>query len=54
MKTAELKLYNRSKTHIRFPNIISKQQILHKFVDILLLTASGMGIAAMLMLIAVL
>ena len=52
MKSATL-IY-RPKTQVHCPNAAIRRQMLHKFVDILLLTASGMGIAAMLMLIAVL
>ena len=54
MKTAELKLCNPTKTPIPLSNTTFKRQLLHKVLDILLLAASGMGIAAMLMLIAVL
>ncbi len=54
MKTAELKLYIRPKTQLPCPNTTAKRQVLHKLLDILLLTASGMGIAAMLMFMAVL
>ena len=44
----------RPKVQVPYPNAATKRQLLHKFIDILLLTASGMGIAAMLMFIAVL
>lgn len=52
MKTATA-TYN-SRVQVPYPNAITKRQILHKVLDILLITASGMGIAAMLMFIAVL
>ena len=54
MKTAELKLYNRPKTQLRYPNAATRQEVLHKVLDGLLLAASGMGIAAILLLVAVL
>ena len=54
MKTAELKLYTRPKTKLPYPNAATRQEILHRVVDGLLLAASGVGIAAVLLLVAVL
>lgn len=54
MKTAQLKLYNRPKKQLPYPNAATRQEILHKVTDALLLAASGVGIAAILLLVAVL
>ena len=37
-----------------FPNAAGRRQVLHKFLDILLIAASGVGLAAALMLLLVL
>lgn len=52
MKTATVTY--RPKVQVPYPNAAAKGQLLHKVLDILLITASGMGIAAMLMFIAIL
>lgn len=52
MKTAVMT--QRSYTAIPYPNAASRRQIAHKFLDFLLVTASCAGIAAMVLLLAVL
>ncbi len=54
MKTTLYKAYNRPVTPIPYPNAATRREILQKLLDTALVAASGMGIAAMLLLITVL
>ena len=54
MKTIAYKPYYRPVTAARYPNAATRREILQKALDTLLLAASGMGIAAVLLLIMVL
>lgn len=54
MKTAVYKSYCRPIAPISYPNAATRQEVLHKLLDTALVTASGMGIAAILLLFAVL
>lgn len=48
MKT--ITAYERNRTYIPYPNSATRQQIIRRVVDGLLMAASGVGIAAMLLL----
>jgi len=50
MKTAICKANNHYANRPAYPNAITRSEIIHKVLDLLLVTASGMGIAAMLLL----
>lgn len=51
MKAAILKRrFNRFVNYAPYPNAITPRQMFHKVLDILLVTASGAGIAAIVML----
>ena len=52
MKTAVCKINTRPA--IPYPNAATRQELLHKALDTLLVAASGMGIAAVILLIMVL
>ena len=54
MKAAVCNPQSRSVSHFRYPNAATRREILHKVLDTLLIAASGMGIAAMLLLYLVL
>ena len=54
MKTIAYKPYCRPITAVRYPNAATRREILRKALDMLLLAASGMGLAAILLLIMVL
>ena len=49
MKTAVCKTNNRFAARPAYPNAATRAEILHKVLDLLLVAASGMGIAAMLL-----
>ena len=52
MKTAALKRRIIRFNHYRpYPNAATQRQLLHRFLDLLLMAASGMGMAAMLLLL---
>ena len=51
MKTATA--YYTARPHIPFPNAATRQEMIRKFVDRLLLVASGFGITATIMLLLV-
>ena len=53
MKTAVCKLNNRFAARPAYPNAATLTEILHKVLDLLLVAASGMGIAAMLLYITI-
>lgn len=54
MKTAVYKSYCRPVRQIPYPNAATRRQILQKLLDTVLVAASGMGVAAMLLLYLVL
>lgn len=54
MKTTTCTLRCRSADRIPYPNAATRRENLQKFLDALLIAASGMGIAAMLLLMMVL
>ncbi len=49
MKTAVCKRTNRFINRPAYPNAATRYEIIHKVLDLLLVAASGMGIAAMLL-----
>ena len=49
MKTATVHLDFMARPVVPFPNAVSRRQALHKVLDGLLITASGIGVATMLM-----
>ena len=50
MKTTALYNINRpGKSHVAYPNSASRRQIVNRIVDLLLMAASGAGIAAMVL-----
>lgn len=51
MKTAATKLTCRPIDRIPYPNAATPRELLRKLVDLALVAASGMGIAAMLLLL---
>ena len=51
MKSTATKLTYRPIDRIPYPNAATRREVLHKLVDLALVTASGMGIAAMLLLL---
>ena len=53
MKTAACKLYTRPSVCLRYPNAATRRQLAAKMLDGILVAASGMGIAAILLLVAV-
>ncbi len=53
MKTAACKPYTRPTVYLRYPNAATRRQLAAKALDGILVTASGMGIAAILLLLAV-
>ncbi len=53
MKTTATKLTSRPIDRIPYPNAATRRELLHKLVDLALVAASGMGIAAMLLLLMV-
>ena len=53
MKTAAYKT-TRPVPHFSYPNAATRYQIMHKILDSILVAVSGMGIAAILLLIIVL
>lgn len=52
MKTAVN--YQTTKTRVPYPNAASRQQLLHRFLDLALMAAIGAGLAASLMFLLVL
>lgn len=54
MKTAVCKPQTRPVPQIPYPNAATRRELFNKLLDTLLVTASGMGIAAMLLLYLVL
>ena len=54
MKTAVCKPNNRFAARPAYPNAATRREILHKILDAALVAASGMGIAAMVLLAFVL
>ncbi|MBQ3491494.1 MAG: hypothetical protein IJA74_02975 [Oscillospiraceae bacterium] len=50
MKTTACKRYNRFCAPPAYPNAATRQEIIHKVLDLLLVAASGMGLAAILLL----
>lgn len=54
MKTTTCKLCCRSAGRIPYPNAATRRETLQKLLDTVLITASGMGIAAILLLMMVL
>jgi len=54
MKSTTAKLTCRPIDRIPYPNAATPREVIHKLVDLALITASGMGIAAMLLLLSVL
>jgi len=53
MKTAACKPYTRPTVCLRYPNAATRRQVAQKMLDGILVAASGMGIAAALLLLAV-
>ena len=53
MKTAVCKPYTRPTICLRYPNAATRRQVAAKMLDGILVAASGMGIAAALLLLAV-
>ena len=53
MKTTAYKSYRPTEA-IPYPNAATRREVLHKFLDAALVAASGMGIAAMVLLALVL
>lgn len=51
MKSTAAKLACRPIDRIPYPNAATRREVLHKLVDLALIAASGMGIAAMLLLL---
>lgn len=51
MKSTATKLTCRPIDRIPYPNAATRREVLHKLVDLALVAASGMGIAAMLLLL---
>ena len=54
MKTIVCNTYYRPISRFPYPNAATRREILHKALDTLLVAASGVGIAAMLLLLMVL
>ena len=54
MKATATKLTYRPIDRIPYPNAATRREVLRKIVDFALITASGMGIAAMLLLLTAL
>lgn len=54
MKIAVYKPYIRPTVCLRYPNAATRRQVAKKLLDGVLVAASGMGIAAILLLLAVL
>ena len=50
MKTAICKSTYRPTANLPYPNAATRREVFHKLLDTALLAASGMGIAAMLLL----
>ena len=50
MKTAVYKSYYRPTKPFPYPNAATRRELLHKLLDAALVAASGMGIAAMVLL----
>lgn len=50
MKTAVCKTYYRPAKSFPYPNAATRREIFHKVLDAALVAASGMGIAAMVLL----
>lgn len=50
MKTAVCKAIDAFNHQIPYPNAMTRKQMLHKVLDILIVAASGMGLAASLLL----
>ena len=53
MKTIACKIYTRPSVCLRYPNASTRREFAAKMLDGILVAASGMGIAAILLLIAV-
>lgn len=53
MKTAVCKPYTRPTVCLRYPNAATRRQVAARILDGFLVAASGMGIAAALLLLAV-
>ena len=49
MKTAMN--YQRTRTHVPYPNAVTRRQIANKVLDLLIMAASGAGLAASLLFI---
>ena len=55
MKTAIIKRrWSRFVNYAPYPNAATPRQLFHKIIDVLLVAASGAGLAAMVMLLSVL